>query len=40
VVHGFGFSFALRESLQFAGDHLLTALFGFNLGSRSARSRC
>jgi hypothetical protein len=32
VVHGFGFSFALRESLQFAGDHLLTALFGFNLG--------
>jgi hypothetical protein len=32
VVHGFGFSFALRESLQFAGDHLVTALFGFNLG--------
>jgi HupE / UreJ protein len=32
VVHGFGFSFALKESLQFAGDHLLTALFGFNLG--------
>jgi hypothetical protein len=32
LVHGFGFSFALRESLQFAGDHLLTALFGFNLG--------
>jgi hypothetical protein len=32
VVHGFGFSFALRESLQFAGNHLLTALFGFNLG--------
>jgi hypothetical protein len=32
IVHGFGFSFALRESLQFAGDHLLTALFGFNLG--------
>jgi hypothetical protein len=31
-VHGFGFSFALRESLQFAGDHLLTALFGFNVG--------
>src|SRR6266487_6518253 len=32
VVHGFGFSFALRESLQFAGDHLMTALFGFNVG--------
>ncbi len=32
LVHGFGFSFALRESLQFAGGHLLTALFGFNLG--------
>src|SRR6202011_5515889 len=32
IVHGFGFSFALRDSLQFAGDHLLTALFGFNLG--------
>jgi formate/nitrite transporter FocA (FNT family) len=32
LIHGFGFSFALRESLQFAGDHLLTALFGFNLG--------
>jgi len=32
IVHGFGFSFALRDSLQFAGDHLLTALFGFNIG--------
>jgi hypothetical protein len=32
IVHGFGFSFALRESFQFAGDHLLTALIGFNLG--------
>lgn len=32
LVHGFGFSFALSESLQFAGGHLLTALFGFNLG--------
>src|SRR3712207_7723496 len=26
IVHGFGFSFLLRESLQFAGDHLLTSL--------------
>ena len=32
LVHGFGFSFALRETLQFAGSHLLTALFAFNLG--------
>jgi len=32
IVHGFGFSFALRESLQFAGDHLLTALLCFNVG--------
>jgi HupE / UreJ protein len=32
LVHGFGFSFALRRSLQFAGAHLATALFSFNLG--------
>jgi hypothetical protein len=32
LVHGFGFSFALRESLQFAGTHLLTSLLAFNLG--------
>lgn len=32
LVHGFGFSFALRESLQFAGRHLLTSLLAFNLG--------
>ena len=32
LVHGFGFSFALRESLQFAGDHLLASLFAFNVG--------
>jgi len=32
LVHGFGFSFALRESLQFAGSHLLTSLVAFNLG--------
>jgi HupE / UreJ protein len=32
LVHGFGFSFALRESFQFAGDHLVGALLGFNLG--------
>ena len=27
LVHGFGFSFALSETLQFAGEHLLTSLF-------------
>ena len=32
LVHGFGFSFALRESLQFAGSHLATSLFAFNVG--------
>jgi hypothetical protein len=32
LVHGFGFSFALRHSLQFAGSHLATSLFAFNLG--------
>jgi hypothetical protein len=32
LVHGFGFSFALRESLQFAGAHLATSLFAFNFG--------
>lgn len=32
LAHGFGFSFALRESLQFAGDHLVTSLLAFNLG--------
>ncbi len=32
LVHGFGFSFALRESLQFAGSHVLASLFSFNLG--------
>jgi len=32
LVHGFGFSFALRESLQFAGAHLATSLVSFNVG--------
>ena len=32
LVHGFGFSFALRETLQFAGSHLLASLLAFNLG--------
>jgi hypothetical protein len=32
LVHGFGFSFALRETLQFAGSHMLTSLLSFNVG--------
>lgn len=32
LVHGFGFSFALADTMQLAGDHLLTALLSFNLG--------
>lgn len=32
LVHGFGFSFALRETLQLAGAHVLSSLISFNLG--------
>jgi hypothetical protein len=32
LVHGFGFSFALHQTLQFAGAYLLTSLLSFNLG--------
>lgn len=32
LVHGFGFSFALSETLQFAGSHLVTSLLAFNIG--------
>ena len=32
LVHGFGFSFALRDSLQLAGSHVLTSLVSFNVG--------
>jgi hypothetical protein len=32
LVHGFGFSFLLRDSLQFAGSHLLVSLLAFNVG--------
>lgn len=32
LVHGFAFSFALREQLQFAGNHLLASLLAFNIG--------
>jgi hypothetical protein len=32
LVHGFGFSFLLTESMQFAGSHLVMSLLAFNLG--------
>jgi hypothetical protein len=32
LVHGFGFSFALRQSLQFAGPHVLASVVSFNIG--------
>lgn len=32
LVHGFGFSFALREDLQLAGSHHLLSLLSFNVG--------
>jgi HupE / UreJ protein len=32
LVHGFGFSFGLAETLQFSGDHLLASLLAFNVG--------
>jgi hypothetical protein len=32
LVHGFGFSFILKNTLQFAGSHILTSLLSFNIG--------
>ena len=32
LVHGFAFSFALRDSMQFGGSHLLASLLAFNAG--------
>lgn len=32
LVHGFAFAFDLRNTLQFAGEHLLTSLLAFNAG--------
>ena len=31
-MHGFGFSFALRDTMQLAGSHLLISLLSFNVG--------
>lgn len=38
LFHGFGFAFALGESLAFAGRHLPTALFSFNLGVEAGQA--
>ena len=32
LVHGFAFSFTLRESMQFGGSHLAASLLSFNVG--------
>ena len=32
LIHGFGFSFALQETLQFAGSHVVVSLLSFNVG--------
>ena len=37
LVHGFGFSAALRDQLQFAGSHLLASLAAFNVGVELAQ---
>ena len=37
LVHGFGFSFALRQTLQFAGSHMLASLLSFNIGVELAQ---
>lgn len=37
LVHGFGFSAALGDTLQFAGTHLLMSLLAFNLGVELAQ---
>jgi hypothetical protein len=37
LIHGFGFAFALGESLQFAGRHLSLALVSFNIGVELAQ---
>lgn len=32
LIHGFGFAFTLQDTLQFAGERLITALVSFNVG--------
>lgn len=37
LVHGFGFASALRDTLQFAGDHVIVSLLAFNVGLELAQ---
>ncbi|MES2179954.1 MAG: HupE/UreJ family protein [Gemmatimonadota bacterium] len=37
LVHGFAFSFALRESMQFGGAHVAASLLAFNVGVELAQ---
>lgn len=37
LIHGFGFSAALRDQLQFAGTHWVTSLAAFNIGIELAQ---
>jgi hypothetical protein len=37
LVYGFGFAFALRPAMQFAGSHVLTSVLCFNLGLELAQ---
>ena len=32
LIHGFGFSFGLQHTMQFAGAHLMASLLSFNIG--------
>ncbi len=38
LVHGFGFSFALQQDLQFVGSHFLLSLLSFNVGIEIAQT--
>jgi len=38
LVYGFGFSFALRQALQFGGAHVLASILSFNLGIELAQA--
>ena len=38
LVYGFGFSFALRQTLQFGGAHVLASILSFNLGIELAQA--
>jgi len=32
LIHGFAFAFALQQTIQFAGDHVLVSIVAFNVG--------